>query len=164
MLGYSSATFTLLLSKITLLPLPNEGDLSCLLYLIDFVKNNCIGMVNELLKKYLPSVNSKKHTVKARMLSLDFAVEISLMSEDPQDTYNVMNAMQILLEEVSDVALRKQIYMMSSRAFRLISLIHSLVSLANSPKRICVPKTPRKGSMLWLCTKSSSITGSLMTA
>jgi hypothetical protein len=79
-------------------------------------------------------------------LSLDFAVEISLMSEDPQDTYNVMNAMQILLEEVSDVALRKQIDMISSRAFsRKIDQPHPLLGfLGELAKKDLRSKDPKK--------------------
>lgn len=119
--SYSSATFSLIISKIIALPIPQEGDMSCILYLMEFVKKyaslNGSSVLTELLQKYSPIIKERKFTIKARILALDLCAEFSTFSDNFSEMNSTLDAAKLLLDEVTDEDTRRKIYIIINRGF-----------------------------------------------
>lgn len=111
----------MILEKILHLPVPSEGDLSCLVYLIEHIKVHCTDSEKEktavFLERYHHVINSEKYTMNTRILSAYLMIEISLSLKDNHATWRALDAIQEILSTTEDLSTRKKMYIISSRAF-----------------------------------------------
>jgi hypothetical protein len=128
--GYSTATFNSLLSMFIALPVPKEGDLACLIYLIEFIKtyvsmNGELALM-QLMNKYKPVLSDTKYTVASRILAMDLMIDLSTLSDDPQELSAVLDTLQLILQEVGDLEIRKKLYYLARRGLGTNQSTHPL--------------------------------------
>jgi hypothetical protein len=117
--GYSTATFNEILSQLIALKVPKEGDIACLIYLIEFIKTyvsmNGGSALLELMNRYRPLLSDTTCSIACRVLALDLILDLSTMSDNPQDKSGVLDTLQLILQEVTDPEIRKKLYYLAKR-------------------------------------------------
>ncbi|KAJ3415514.1 RNA polymerase II associated protein 1 [Chytridiales sp. JEL 0842] len=106
---FSPAAFKHILTKMTTPPIPNEGDLLCLLYLVDTIKEYAANKAPDLLRKFVPIVMSQRHTVKKRLYAIYMIVELAIIS-GPEEMVKALDAIQIFLDVIDDEQIAIKVY------------------------------------------------------
>ncbi|KAI9207546.1 armadillo-type protein [Polychytrium aggregatum] len=137
-LQFSPAAFKLVLAKLAAPPLPNEGDIIALLYLVDLIAEISANKAPDLLKRYIPIITSQRHTTKKRLFAIYLCVELAIIA-GVDEMGKLIDAIQVFFDSTANFAIKSKILASLGRLMAYVGSKHPFFKdlLATVKENIC---------------------------